>query len=47
MLFDHNEIVIRERSYLEVLDLALQVVRVHWRGLIVALAAGAIPMKSK
>lgn len=43
MQFDHTRIVIRERNFLEILDLALEMVRDHWQGLLTALAIGATP----
>jgi hypothetical protein len=43
MLFDHTRITVRERNFPEILDLALQMVREHWRGLSLALVVGATP----
>ncbi len=43
MQFDKNRIVIREREYLEVLDLALRVIRIHAWPLAVAFACGVVP----
>jgi hypothetical protein len=44
MNFEHTEITIRERNYLELMDLALQLLRFHWWGLLATLAVGAIPL---
>lgn len=43
MVLDHTHIAVRERNFMEVLDLAVQVVRRHWLGLTIALAVGTIP----
>jgi hypothetical protein len=43
MNLEHTEITVRERNYLELMDLALQLLRFHWWGLLVTLAVGAIP----
>ena len=43
MQLDRNRIVIRERSYLDILDLALRVTRVYAWPLAVAFACGAVP----
>ncbi|MEM1304730.1 MAG: hypothetical protein AAGG46_07520, partial [Planctomycetota bacterium] len=43
MNFDNTYIAIRERSFAEVLDLALRLVKAHGVGLLVALIAGAAP----
>ncbi|MGA2033206.1 MAG: hypothetical protein ABSG68_13190 [Thermoguttaceae bacterium] len=43
MQLDRQHIVIRERSFSEVLDLALRVLRVHGGPLCLALAAGIVP----
>lgn len=43
MRLDHNRIVIRERSYPDILDLALRLVRVHAWPLALAFAAGVAP----
>jgi hypothetical protein len=40
---DQNRIVIRERNYLDILDLALRVIRVYAWPLAVAFACGAVP----
>jgi hypothetical protein len=42
--FDNTRIAIRERSFLDLLDLALLVIRRHAGPLLAALAAGAAPM---
>jgi hypothetical protein len=41
---DHTRIVVRERNYLEILDLALRVVRAFAGPLALAAAAGILPM---
>jgi hypothetical protein len=41
---DKTQIVIRERSYIDVLDLGLRVFRTYSKGLIPLLAAGAAPL---
>jgi len=41
--FDHTRIVVRERGYLEILDLALHVIPSQGRPLLVALAVGMMP----
>ncbi len=43
MQFDRTGIVIRERGYLEILDLALHVIRSHAGPLVGTLAAGILP----
>ena len=43
MQFDRTRITIRERSFLDIMDLALQVIREHAWPLTVALAAGIVP----
>ena len=43
MQFDRNRIVIRERGWLDVLDLALRVSRVYAGPLLLALAVGIVP----
>lgn len=43
MQFDKTRIAIRERSFLDILDLALQVIREHARPLALWLAAGIVP----
>ena len=43
MQLDRTSIAIRERGYLDILDLALQVVRRHAGPLLAALAAGVLP----
>ena len=44
MQLDKTRITVRERGYLEILDLALRVTRVYARVLVPALAAGVVPM---
>ena len=44
MELDRTNIAIRERDYLDILDLALRVIRVHAGPLALALAAGVVPM---
>jgi hypothetical protein len=44
MTLEPTEITIRERNYLELMDLALQLLRFHWWGLLVTLAVGSIPV---
>ena len=44
MQLDKTNIVIRERGWLDILDLALGMFRTHGRPVLVALLAGAIPM---
>jgi hypothetical protein len=44
MQLDGNRIVIRERSFIDVMDLALRVVRAHAWPLTVAFSAGVVPM---
>ena len=44
MQLDKTQIVIRERSFLETLDLSLQVIRSYARPLAISLAVGAAPM---
>lgn len=44
MNLEHTEITIRERNYLELMDLALQLLRFHWWSLLVTLAVIAIPL---
>ena len=44
MQLDKTRIAIRERPYLEILDLALHVIRTHAEGLAVAWLAGALPL---
>jgi hypothetical protein len=44
MQIDHTRIVIRERGLLDILDLALCVVRAYWWPLVLSLAAGVVPM---
>ena len=44
MQLDQNRIVIRERGYLDVLDLALRVIRVYAWPLAAAFAVGVVPM---
>jgi len=41
---DKTRIAVRERAYVDILDLALRVVRVHAGPLVVAFAAGVVPM---
>ena len=43
MQFDKTRIVVRERNFLDILDLALMVIREHARPLAVSLAAGIVP----
>lgn len=43
MQFDKTRIAIRERSFLDIMDLALQVIRKHAWPLTIALAAGIVP----
>ena len=43
MQLDDVQLVVRERSYLETLDLAVLLVRRHWRNLAVAAAVGVGP----
>lgn len=43
MLLDHTEITIRERNFMEVLDLALHVVQSHWKPLIITFLIGVLP----
>jgi len=43
MQFDQTQITIRERGFLEILDLALHVLRSHWGPLSVALGLGVFP----
>lgn len=43
MQFDNTRITIRERNFLDIMDLSLQVVREHARPLVLALAAGIVP----
>jgi len=43
MQLDQTHITIRERTFVEILDLALQVLRVHWWPLVIALVAGTLP----
>lgn len=43
MQFDKTRITIRERNFLDILDLSLQVVREHARPLLLALVAGIVP----
>ncbi|MEX2138269.1 MAG: hypothetical protein WD894_03355 [Pirellulales bacterium] len=43
MQFDKTRIVIRERALLDLLDLALHMVRVHWLPLLVASLVGVAP----
>lgn len=43
VLFDRTHIAIRERNFLEILDLALQLVRERWPGLLAVLVLGAVP----
>ena len=44
MQFDNTRIAIRERSYFDLLDLALLVIRRHALPLLIATAIGAAPM---
>ena len=44
MLLDRNRIVIRRRSYADVLDLALRVVRAYALPLVKAFVVGVLPM---
>lgn len=44
MQLDQTRIAIRERGFLEILDLALRVVRAHAGGLLAAWAVGAVPV---
>lgn len=44
MRLDQTRIAIRERSYLEILDLALHVIRTRAGGLLLALLAGGVPL---
>lgn len=44
MQLDKTRIVIRERSYLDILDLALHVIRMHPWGTLLSFAAGALPL---
>ena len=41
---DKTHIAVREREYVDVLDLALRVIRVHAGPLVLAFAAGVVPM---
>jgi hypothetical protein len=43
MQLDRTHIAIRERNFLEIMDLALRMVREHWRGLLIALVIGTTP----
>lgn len=43
MQLDRTEIVIRERQFFDVVDLALPILRSHFVGLVIAIALGAIP----
>ena len=43
MQFDETTMVIRERHFAEILDLAIQVVRVHWWPMLVTLVIGTLP----
>jgi hypothetical protein len=43
MQFDKTRIAVRERNFLDILDLALMVIREHARPLALALAAGIVP----
>src|SRR4051794_26586320 len=43
MQFDKTRIAIRERNFLDILDLALLVIREHARPLAIALAVGIVP----
>lgn len=44
MQLDQTRISIRERTLPEIMDLALQVIRVHWLALLAMFALGAVPM---
>lgn len=44
MRIDHTRIAIRERSWLDNLDLALHVIRTHAGGVVVAALVGVVPM---
>lgn len=44
MQLDQTHITIRERGFLEILDLSLQVLRSHWWPLLGALVVGALPL---
>ncbi len=44
MELDKTNIVIRQRSYLDIMDLALRVIRAHAGPLLVALLAGILPL---
>lgn len=44
MELDRTNIVIRQRGYVDILDLALRVIRAHAGPLLLALAAGVVPM---
>lgn len=43
MNFDTTHIVIRERGFAEILDLALRLFAAHWRPLVLAAIAGMAP----
>ena len=43
MQLDQNRIAIRERGYLEILDLTLRVIRAYAGSLAAALAVGVVP----
>jgi hypothetical protein len=44
MQFDKTRIAIRERDLPDILDLALAVVRIHWRELLIASIVGMVPL---
>ena len=43
MILDHTEITIRERNFMEVLDLGLHVITSHWKPLLIAFLIGVVP----